>query len=923
MLDLSQMPDKPGKKLDLSALPDQSQTAQEPPQDTMLNRVASGINRVTEPIGRAVEAVVSPFVKTALDISQLPDKVDESAIPDIAKPVVKSLASTAVAPVKAGLMGMQAMGAGFEALEKGGEYIAEKGGELGVPPEIAAGVGTLVSKGPDIAATLTGGGQLLAQAGKAGAKTAAKKAFIESAEALKALPKQPALLHEGAETIKPVYKLEQLKAGTKQPTGEIEIGHRSAHIQKAYNDLLATDPAAAKDFLRSELNKKGFLTKEGDFINPDEAIKLLEGQPQGGLGFALERPFSSTKSGIEPKLLPDQPVKGAIEFDRKDILDINKKAKTNLQVPEEQLDLFERQPSKGKPTSPISMPEKTERSFLEGSKERINEFKVAENIKDVDPKNPLTSRVELNTKLGALESTATKQLKAGAEQSNLARRDALRVQGEFQKDFAIKPETLDSDVLFTYAESPSKAAAYQQLATTVGKEEADKVKAAAEYMKKTHDFYWAKVNEVRQQNGLAPIPYRENYVSHFHEFNVLEKLGLTDKVGTAEGAKIIEELGRPVTDNIYGRLKDVVFNHTKRQGDESIMDAAGSFNRYVNSAENYIKMQPYVNELNATAKTVQSKLPNLAGYIKDQADFIAGKQSAIDAGVEYIFSKPFLQGMYALQQNAVKNVVQGSPKVAMTQLFGELPTFATFPVRDFANGIMKQVLDPNLRAVAYNQSQVLKDRAFDLVERNLVAGPVSKQLNNLTSFFDYEVVNHAWITAYLNALRTGAPMQEAVAAAEKFAALSQSLTSPVNTPPMLRSKAIQSLIPLQNQQIAYARYLTQQMWKDKTLTQKGLIAAKAAISGSAIAALQQYMFGDRGESPLNPTNWVPLGGVLQRGMGGPVLSSAGDFVNAKTQEGKIRALIRAAFLIQKPIPAGAQVGRFVEKAVMGEKERGR
>lgn len=938
----------------------------EPTGDTMLNKVAHGIEAVTGPISNAVGRIVAPGVKTLSDISKLPDKA-----PSLLKPA----AEVAAAPAQAALFGLKALGTGSKVLEKAGDYIAEKGGQY-APPEVAAAAGTLVSKAPDFLATLSGGKAALEAAEAAAAKKAAIEAFVKEGPDVAALPPQPELpIGPVEDTAKPVMKLEKLTVARKLPDGSVVKGHNSGEVTRQIMDLqLQGKDAEANAVRKAFLESKGFVDAQGEFIPPEAALQRLEGQgPGANEGFARERSFISDKSGVtepppaEPPAPPIKPIGPEISGKQQKLFDESipqgklarplpiKKPQdvqryiTPQPAPEEQIPLVQAEdgklagepfkaPSpeatvqpklpvgrieKGIPTEPFKVLEDENKSFMKGSMDRVKAFQTAE-IPDIDKYNPLTSRVELNKKLGPLQDKAVEQFQAGAKASMEARKSALDIK-QGLKQFPVKPGSLNSEVLATYTESPNKMESYGRLVQAVGQDEADKVVAAHNYMKATYDRLLPMINRVRTDNGLSPIPYRSNYMPHMNEVSLLDQMGLTDLIGTPEGEATVNAVMKDSEalkqSAKFGKLKDVVFGHTHRIGGEYAQDAVESFTHYVDGALNYIKMQPYVNELNASASAVENKLPNLSVYLRDQANFIAGKKHAVDAAAESM-NKPFVKGFEKLQRVAVGNLITGNPTVAYTQLFGELPAFAKYPTRDFLHAAFEQVTNPELRAYAYAHSPVLQDRALDEVERAANSGAVRRSLNKVTAVFDYEVANHTWITGFLSGIRSGMSPEEAAAKAEEFTALSQGFTSKVNTPPLMRSKLFQAGVPLQNQSLAAARTLSKHLWTDTDLAGKAKIATKLGISGAALAAVFKGIFG-RDNNPLTPTNFVPLGGTVERGIGGPVFGSAHDIYGATSSTSRARAAIKAAFLFQPFIPAGEQVGRFVTDAVLGPPEHKR
>lgn len=587
---------------------------------------------------------------------------------------------------------------------------------------------------------------------------------------------------------------------------------------------------------------------------------------------------------------------------------------------ESQPELFKRV-SRGKSTKPIEMPKKEE-PLLPGAKERIAAF-AEKPGKDIDPKNPLTSRVEMNEKLGALKETAVKQTRAGLAQDNQAVLETNRIVNEFKSKTTVRPDSLESRILFDYIENKNKIEADAFLAQTLGAKKAGDIRAAADYMKETTDDLIARMNIVRRANGQTPLQYRDNYVPHAAEMDVLTSLKKLELLGTPEGAKLADEVlgaGNELAKrnpNLYSKLEDVIFRHVHRRNDESAKDAVAQWERYVAQAENYIKMQPYVNELHASAKAVKDTMPNLSSYLSSQADYIAGGRSPIDKGLEAVIPASLMQAAKQLQSNAKGNIILGSPGVLMSQTYGLLSSIGKYPAEVFGKVVAESFFNPKMQQFALSKSEVLQNRAVQAASQSLDSGPVKERLAGLVSWFDYKAAEISWMTAFKNAVREGVPVEKAVMDADQWAGITQSVLSKVSTPEFMRSSAVQTVLPLMNQQVAAARSLWLQTFQGKPLTGKAIAAAKVASAAYILAAMKGAVTG-REDHPLNPFNVIPFGGVLEFGMGGPVFNAAARIMKSKSEEDFIKNVIQAGMLVQRKIPAGVAVSRVIGKALTEE-----
>lgn len=618
----------------------------------------------------------------------------------------------------------------------------------------------------------------------------------------------------------------------------------------------------------------------------------------------LGKPLEAKEKVLDDALgIPTQPIKPITETDKL----IQRAARDEMREPIV-------------PPSPKTVPTR-----LPGSKERVKQFESLVES-DIDPRNPLTSRAELNKKLGYAEETASKQWIEGVKAENKAIENSIKDKTSLYATTKIRPETLESEALFTYIESPNKLEAYGRIAQAAGKEKADEILKAADNMRATYDKLFKEVNEVRKANGLKPIQYRENYITHANEMNILNDLGKLDLIDTPEGQALAlkvlkagDDIARD-TPNLYAKLKDVIFPYTVRKGGETSLDAVANFNRYVDTAHRYIQTQPYVNELYDTAKAIKGKSPNLAAYLENQANFIAGGKNQIDKGIEAVVDKDLLRIAQQLQNNAKGNVISMNPSVPITQLFGLVPTAGKFPLKQSLSAAINSFINPEFEKFAIANSPILQTRALGAAENDLMLGPIARQSARVTNWFDYKVAEISWMAAFKDSISKGKPLAEAIQAGNDWAALSQAHLGRVSTPPMMQSKNVQAVLPLMNQQIAYARSLLLHTLQGKTLTEKNLAAIKMLILGTAIAAIKESITGTP-DHPLAPTSVLPFGGVLEHGAGGPLLNQTARLATAKSQDDFVRQLIRTGFLLQSKIPGGATVGRIVENVFLGKKKK--
>jgi hypothetical protein len=119
---------------------DQTPPSDEPAQpQTKLDKAAAFSKKVTDLLSKPLAPIGAAMGAVEQGSNEMANKLAESGHPILA------MHAAGPAVLAEGLRKP------FDWMNKAGEKVAEKGGEWGVPPEIAAGAGTLVQMAPDIA----------------------------------------------------------------------------------------------------------------------------------------------------------------------------------------------------------------------------------------------------------------------------------------------------------------------------------------------------------------------------------------------------------------------------------------------------------------------------------------------------------------------------------------------------------------------------------------------------------------------------------------------------------------------------------------------------------------------------------------------------------------------------------------------------
>lgn len=702
-----------------------------------------------------------------------------------------------------------------------------------------------------------------------------------------------------------------LTPATKKPDGTIVDRHEWSPYQKAM--MKSTDPVEKVRIKAEAQANVGFVDEAGQFYTADDYAKLnQEGKaiaPHTGKGEPVKFPAQKQAEATPGNV---------IKFNTTQLREIKKQG-VNLDVPEVQKELPIGNTPKGSATAPIVPPtppvvEPPKPPLPPGGEGRVSQF--AKPTKDIDAHNPITSRVEVNKQLGPLEKTARDQLQMGASLHAEAEHRANAAMNKLKTLTASEPGSKESAALQIYGENPDKMAGLDDLVKAVGPKKAVELVEAEKHLRANYDNLLDRLNEMRAANNMEAIPKRQDYFNHFSEMSLLTDLGVPSKIGTEEGRQMVEKLlthKEQIGVSRFKHLSDVVFRHIHRLGLPAQDDAIEGYRRYSQQAEYAIHMQPYINELKATAAAVKETMPNLSTYLTNQADNIAGKATPIDAAITQVMGPEALRAFLTMTQRMKQNLIQGNPNVVYSQFFSEPILAGALPVEDWLAGAVKALTNKQYRQFLVDNSPTLRLRLEGNVANGLYSGKLSKALAAPSAFVDTAMVIHALSGKFTQMVRAGASVDEAMKGAEEFAALTQGLLSKTNTPELLRSQTFQALAPFMNQVLAQARFVTKQMFSGKTLTEKGMAAAKMGASGIALGAIGKSLFGDKAHSPVSPTQYVPMGPALERGLGGPVVGGAGRILTAKSSEDLLLQLFRNGMLLQNKIPAGLQVTKGIEK----------
>jgi hypothetical protein len=305
--------------------------------------------------------------------------------------------------------------------------------------------------------------------------------------------------------------------------------------------------------------------------------------------------------------------------------------------------------------------------------------------------------------------------------------------------------------------------------------------------------------------------------------------------------------------------------------------------------------------------------PNLANEYTNRADYLAGNIDDFDSVLNNKFGPEAMRAFNKLSGVMKGNIIEGNINVPYAQTFSIPLTAMGLDVRSSLASAVKLVTNKSFRDMLIAGSPTLQLRLEGAAAQNVHRGLLRRAINKPSNWIDTHTMLYALGGKYVEVLRATKDPVKAMQEAEQFASVIQATLSKVTTAPVLRSQAVQSAIPYQNQILSGTKAMTSYLFREKSGLQKLGTAAKGLATALPIAAAGALLYGEKSsKSPLGLEQGVPMLGVATQGIGGPAAKSIGNIAKAKSTDDFLVQLVRAGVLVQPWIPGGLQVGRFAE-----------
>jgi hypothetical protein len=284
----------------------------------------------------------------------------------------------------------------------------------------------------------------------------------------------------------------------------------------------------------------------------------------------------------------------------------------------------------------------------------------------------------------------------------------------------------------TYAIAQQGTRGLEQLAsqgiTEIPKLNTREMKAYNEIRSRLEDWH-TRINEMRVENGLSPLPKLENYFTFVHTMTALEKTGLKTNYLLERADTIM---------NRYAKAKQSAFVFGKRRGVDPLgkmeLDAINVYRRYASNAIKHVNYTPIVAQVRemlmrlkdgeviepkptgGVKKTKKyynfaNENPRAAEFLREWSNYIAdmGQYSKMNFGDRVL---------RRMSENIAISTLGANFRSALIQPTALRNTFAEVGLHTI-EGVVR-TLDPKATREVLRKSNVLESRAYEAIITDLM-----------------------------------------------------------------------------------------------------------------------------------------------------------------------------------------------------------
>jgi len=450
-----------------------------------------------------------------------------------------------------------------------------------------------------------------------------------------------------------------------------------------------------------------------------------------------------------------------------------------------------------------------------------------------------------------------------------------------------------------------------------------------DFLRSRYDALIMKPTKMRESLGRKPIPYRQDYMAHMEEQNLLSEFFHGNPTPVA---KISREQLNAIRMGDYTK-GNMPFNRfaLQRKGTKTKYDAIGNYVTYLNTLLKEIYYTPAITHARKFIQYAMERQPNAYKSLDRLLNDLKGKPSVADQNVIGAFAswKPIKWLRSQMARSAlVGNVNFWAMNLSnVTISYDELGWYLN-------EGMSKFLGDKAWRDFAFQNSKMLKGRAID---PDFLDKPIPNKMEeavaSITNIIEYNNVGSTFVGAYIKGIEVfGFSDEQAIAYADDIARRTQVGYKPYEVNAWMRSNAGKLYSQYQTWAFNAMNHILYDlgvanvpediasMFTD-TKTNRARWGSFLALLGVAIITNAIYRaFGLR--EPYDIKSAIPS--VAGMGSGkysdiGParIAKDISTIITAKKKETKIRAAQRVAGAF---VPGGTQAVRFLQGKVFPESE---
>ncbi len=447
----------------------------------------------------------------------------------------------------------------------------------------------------------------------------------------------------------------------------------------------------------------------------------------------------------------------------------------------------------------------------------------------------------------------------------------------------------------------------------------EKEQKVVDYLRKKYDALIAEANEMRARLKKRPIPYRQDYMTHIREQNMLSDFFK----GDLDAAKNIS-LGQldAIRKGDYTK-GNMPFNRfaLKRTGPKTKFDAIGNYEIYLRTMLKEIYYTPAITHARKFIEYALIRQPNAYMSLDRLANDLKGKTSLNDKwfGGVLLSTKPIKKMRSLIAKSALLGNlnfwIMNSSNFVVS--YDELGNYMN-------KGMAKFLGTKKWRQFAFKNSNMLKGRTIDPDVDPGSFKTIEAALGYITNLLEYNNVGSTFVGAYFKGIDQGFNQAKAIKYADAIARRTQVGYKKYELNAWMRSNSGMFLSQFQTWTFNAMNHLIYDL---KLGNVPGNLVSKFTGKGKkpvrwgafftlvVISMLVNYMYKKAGlREPYGPDSAVPripgIGGAVP-----PIIRVGQNVVSAVTSkkpETREKAAMRA---VSSFVPAGTQVNRFFQGKV--------